>query len=365
MSLISVMRNRMVVRDKSIDDNVITEGISIASMLPGPVAVNVVAYAGYRLAGIGGAVVSLVSVLMPSFFVMLALTMLYIHIGDGIGIHNILLGVFPIVAGLIFSMSISMAKKSFSKFSHYGIAAFSFLTLLFLEGYWPILLVLFVSGLVGCLLFRNEIAPVTAPIVASWKPILLSLVVYGAIMMSIIIFKSGSVLAQVFQQFSYISLTLFGGGYVMIPVLENILVEQLNWFTNQEFVYGISTGQVTPGPILISAVFFGYKMAGIAGALMATIGIFLPSAMLMILSSKVFFALKDNAVIQSVLMGTKPAVIGMIFSSGYSIFTDQMSEGNVFVSLALTGAAFILISLLNVSAPIIIVLGGLLGFLIY
>lgn len=365
MALIAIMRNRMVIRDKTIDDNLITEGISLASMLPGPVAVNVVAYTGFHIAGITGALVSVISVLIPSFILVLILTLVYFQADGKIQFDSILLGIFPVITGVILSTGISMGKKVCTKLSHYLIAVVSFIILFFFKGYWPILLTLGLSALPGILFFSNEVKPAPVPATRPWKPVLLFLGVYVVFFTVVILFSSGSVLGKLFEQFSYISLTLFGGGYVMIPVLKSILVEQQNWINNQEFIYGISIGQITPGPILISSVFFGYKMAGVAGSLIASIGIFFPSAMLMIIFSNIFISLKHNKIIQSALLGLKPAVAGMILYSGFSIFMEHMTSGNLFLSLALVAAAFWLVFRLNIATAIVIVAGAILGFIIY
>lgn len=365
MALISIMRNRMVVRDKSIDDNLITEGISLASMLPGPVAVNVVAYAGFHIAGIAGALISVISVLIPAFLMVLLLTLVYIQAGSKIEINSILQGIFPVVAGVIFSTGISMGKKACSRFPHYVIAVLCFALQFILKGYSAILISISISAIAGVVLFRNNIYSNSTSLSISWKSILFSLIVYCVIFIAIILFGSESVLTKLFEQFSYVSLTLFGGGYVMIPVMKSILVDQLNWFSNHEFIYGISIGQVTPGPILISSVFFGYMMAGVMGSLIATFAIFFPSAMLMIITSSIFTSLKYNKFVQSGLMGIKPAITGMILSAGVSIFTEQMKGGNLLISVTLSAITFWLVFRFNVATAVIILCGGILGFLIY
>lgn len=366
MALISMMRNKMVIRDKSIEDSLLAEGISLASMLPGPVAVNVVAYTGFHIGGVVGALVSVIAVLIPSFLLVFVLTLIYFQTGSKIYFDSILLGIIPVVVGIIFSVGISMAKKTCTILSHYVILIVSFLILFFLKGYWPIVLVLIGSALAGAFLFKNEIP--TVQVVTSnrpWKPVFVTFLVYCLALATVILFSPKSVLSSLIAQFSYISLTLFGGGYVMIPVLKNLLVDNLNWFNDHEFMYGISAGQITPGPILISAVFFGYKMAGIWGSIVATIGIFLPSAILMIILSKIFISVKHNRIVQSALSGLKPAVTGMILYSGLSIFIEHMRGANLFLSLGLAGISFWLVFRFNIVNAIIIIAGGVLGFFMY
>jgi chromate transporter len=119
--------------------------------------------------------------------------------------------------------------------------------------------------------------------------------------------------------FSGMSLTLFGGGYVIIPIMQQAVVSDLGWVTLQEFNAAIGISQVTPGPILSSVTFIGYKMAGISGAVIATIAIFLPSAMLMLLLTHVHEKIKHLKAIGAIMMGIRAVVIGLIFSGAYTI----------------------------------------------
>ncbi len=365
MSLIAMIRSKMVTRDKSIDDHFIAEGISLASMLPGPVAVNVVAYTGFHIAGLSGALVSMIAVLLPSFVLVLSLSWLYSAIETGVTMSNILSGVFPVVAGLILATALSMGKKICTRWSQYLVSGFAFVLLVYFQSYLTILLILLGSAIAGLLLYRNGGEDNGNNYQKPWRPILFFVGVYVASIVAIVWLSAGTVLGDIFKQFTYVSLTLFGGGYVMIPVLENLLVDQLAWFNHQEFIYGISVGQVTPGPILISSVFFGYKMAGVPGSIVATTAIFLPSALLMIILSNVFNSIKNNAAIQSALLGIKPAVVGMILFSAVSIFKEHMNTSNILVSTLLTAITFLLVFRFNVASVILIISGALLGFILY
>lgn len=365
MTLIAMMRNKMVSQDKTIDDVFVAEGVSLASMLPGPVAVNVVAYTGFHLAGVTGALVSMMAVLLPSFLLVLVLTLLFIQAGDAIAFGSILLGVFPMVAGIILSTGLSMGKKICAKMMHYVIAFSAFVLLLLFKSYLSILLAMGLSAIAGIFLFTNEQKSISTKVSSSWKTVLLSIVVYALVVATLIFITSDTVLGQILKHFTSASLTLFGGGYVMVPILKSTLVDQLGWFTQEEFVYGISVGQVTPGPILISSVFFGYKMAGIIGSLIATISIFFPSAMLMLLLSNIFSSIRNNPTVQAALEGIKPAVVGMILYSAFSIFIEQLDNSNLYVSVTLTAVSFWLVYRFNTANALLILAGGILGLLVY
>lgn len=364
MSLIAMLRNKMVARDKTITDDLVTEGISLASMLPGPVAVNVVTYVGYYMAGITGALVSMAAVLLPSFILVLAFTWLYLHAGSAVHIDDILKGIFPVVAGIIFSTGISMGKKICTNWRHYVVATASFIAVYFFNSHWAILVTLALSAVAGTLLFKPGVEPRTTPSRA-WQRVVIWLAVFALGLVVIIWLSSGTLLGKIFEQFSVVSLSLFGGGYVMIPILKSMLVDQLAWITDQEFVYGISVGQVTPGPILISATFFGYKVAGLTGAIVATVAIFTPSAILMLLLSAIFGALKHSQIVQAALTGVRPCVVGLILYSGLSILLTHTQGTHAALTLALAAVSFFLVFRFNVSNVMLILGGAVIGYLLY
>jgi chromate transporter len=111
----------------------------------------------------------------------------------------------------------------------------------------------------------------------------------------------------------------FGGGYVMIPLLEAEVVNARHWLTHQEFADATSLGQITPGPVLIAATFIGYRVSGTLGALMATVSIFLPSFLMTIAAGSSLARFHTNSIVQSFLKGVTPAVVGLLVAAGLSL----------------------------------------------
>ena len=362
IALIAMIRRNLVERDAIISDEILTEGISLASFLPGPVAVNVVAYIGYKLLGVAGAFLSVIAVLLPSFLLVCVCSVLYFEFGEVYSFDGILLGIVPAIIGIIISVGVSMTKKVCVRWVHFSIAIGSFLILFLFSGYWSIVAVLMLAGIVG-VLTENKARISTERSTVNFSP---SLIILGVVVILVFLFAKhifpDHMLSKLFTNFSAVSLTLFGGGYVMIPILKSILVDQLAWFNYKEFVFGISIGQITPGPILISAAFFGYKVAGFAGAVTATIAIFFPSSLLMIGASEAYQKVKNNKLFQAALMGIKPAVVGLIFYSGASLFIKHVELYNIWVSVIILIAAFIAIFKFNIQTVAIVILSGMLGY---
>ena len=110
----------------------------------------------------------------------------------------------------------------------------------------------------------------------------------------------------------------FGGGMVMIPLIESEVVNTHHWLTHQEFADATALGQITPGPVLITATFIGYRVAGTLGALVATISIFLPAFLMTIAAGSSLRRFRNNEQVQSFLRGIAPAVVGLLIAAAVS-----------------------------------------------
>jgi chromate transporter len=169
----------------------------------------------------------------------------------------------------------------------------------------------------GFIFFKESKPPVSNVLKIHYKKTHLVVVVILllTVLLNFIEFPGDNINLSLASVFSGISLSLFGGGYVMIPMLNDIIVLQKGWLSNTEFMNAIALGQVTPGPILISATFIGYKLNGIWGAIIATVGIFLPSGLLMILVSDTLKKVDENPGWRAIFEGLKPVIIALMLAS--------------------------------------------------
>ncbi|MBW8035970.1 MAG: chromate transporter [Planctomycetes bacterium] len=111
----------------------------------------------------------------------------------------------------------------------------------------------------------------------------------------------------------------FGGGIVMIPMIEQEVVNNYAWLTKTEFIDAVTLGQITPGPVIISGTFIGYKACGILGAIVATASVILPSFIMICLATEMIKKFRENKILANFLRGARIAVIGMVFDAGVSI----------------------------------------------
>jgi len=137
----------------------------------------------------------------------------------------------------------------------------------------------------------------------------------------------------------YINLFTIGGGYVMIPLLQQEVVNHYHWLTEKEFIDSIAIGQVTPGPLTIMNSFIGYKIFGLAGALGAAISTYLPSVIIVIGVSHYYLQFKNSVLVNSIFQGIRPVVIGLLaavaLTLGRASIIDVPTGAIALVSFAL------------------------------
>lgn len=374
MALISMVQNYVVDREKLLSDEDMLDGISLATVLPGPVAVNVVAYAGYKIRGISGAVICATAVILPSFFLILFLSYVYFTWGDIPALNSVFQGFLPAVAAIIAATAINMGKKALSGFTEVAIAVAALFMIIFVGGFYSTLIVIFSAGSLGWLLYRKDVnidkPKHGEPRISETRSTSRIFLVGGAVIASVIpllvlqSFASAKVLlaGKLFITFASMSVLLFGGGFVFIPLMQESIVEGYQWLTHKEFIDGIAMGQITPGPILISATFIGYKVAGVIGATLATIGIFGPPAIIMLICTHYLQVLKTSIHVKAVLKGVRCGVIGMIAAASYVV---AMSAEISVVSVLIFFVSMFALLKLKLEVFWIIPIAGVVGLLAF
>ena len=377
MSLISFIETIIVKRYKLISHEEMLDAISLANLLPGPQAVNVVAFVGYRLRGAAGALVATTSIILPSFFLVLALSYFYFQYGDIPALQKAFQGFIPAIAAIVLSVVWRMGKKSITGKKEVVLLLISLLimiaTPLEYRIYAPIAIIALCAGL-GYLFFYDKN---TASAEKEHVKFPLNKIVVPVSLLSVLFllwfiplpFENNSLLMLALT-FASMSLILFGGGYVFIPIIGSIVVLQYGWVTQQEFTDGIAMGQITPGPILISATFIGFKVAGIPGALLSTIAIFGPPAILMITATKVLDFIKQSSVTQAAIHGVHCGVIGLILVAAFVILNTAIPAWpfeikSILPTLAIFVVSMIALMKFKLDVVWIIPGAGMLGYILY
>ena len=384
MSLISVVESFVVQRRKLMTHEDMLDGISLAAVLPGPMAANVIAYVGYRIRGNWGALVTSFSSLLPSYLILVIFSIYAKRFESIPAVEKAFMAFIPAMVAIIFAAAWRMGKKTIKSVRNWRailIAIISALFLRFVGGFYTTLLIVAASGVVGYFLYYKEVKqqPVSDALMGSPSKatmtkgdIIASFIFLSCFLVLYIVplpFISDDSLAKLFTTFSGMSLLLFGSGYVFIPMIQELVVNTYGWITQPEFTNAIALGQLTPGPILISAAAIGYSVKGILGSVVATVGIFFPPALLMLTCSHLLQRIKQSFTIQAALKGIRPAVVGLIFTAGIAFAQPMLELGQPIITYLVTAVIFassmIAIMKWKIEVALIIPIAGAVGILLY
>ena len=372
MALIAMVQKQVVEIDKKLKEEDVLDGVSLTSVLPGAQAVNVIAYLGYRMRGIAGAMAAFTGIILPSFLLVVLLSWTYCTYGNIPAVKNLFYGIIPLVTALIAHTAWKMGKKNLDNIPSWIICGISTLMLILVGGYATTAALILASGCAGFFLFKGKTqttvdSPDTESANFKLKLVITAIILVFLIMIAAIlhaIMKGHPEVnnLNVCSVFTGASLTLLGGGYVVIPALHELFVENLQWMNSNTFADGIAIGQITPGPIFISATFIGYKLTGITGAICATIAMFTPPAVLTVSLSQFVPALKKSTAIKAILKGIHAAVIGMIVASVLMIGKTMEPS---WISAAILALSLALMSKYNISPALLILASGIAGLLLF
>ena len=153
-----------------------------------------------------------------------------------------------------------------------------------------------------------------------------------------------------------------GGGYAMVPLLQQEFVNHYHWLSNKEFIDAIAIGQVTPGPLTVMNAFMGFKIGGLAGALLAMVASYLPCIIIVTLVTKYYLRYKELWVVKAGFAGIKPAVVGLLIA--VLIFLSQGSLINP-TTKCIAVISFALLTFTKIDPSLIIIGSGILGALLF
>lgn len=346
MALLAQAQERFVKQRRWVSEREFLDLIALVTMLPGPQAVNAIATLGHRVAGWGGFVAALAGIVLPGFAIIVVLWWGYSALAGRPGLlHALTLGVLPPLAMILAQAAWAQAKKAAPGRREKALALVAAVLLLVIPS-WAAPIHVLALGAVAARLFWP--APPVPEAAASrrLKPIelLLCFAPLGlAVFQLVPALLPEPLLARVGLAFAGLGTTLFGGGLVMVPLLEGLIVDHLQWLDHAGFSAGLAASQLTPGPILSIATFTGMQVAGLGGALVATLGIYLPTALVSVGASGVADRLKGSRGFQHAMVGVRCAVVGLIAGAAASLLLKLPLQAHAWQSVVLVGAAWALV----------------------
>ncbi len=293
------------------------EGVALVNMLPGPSGAQMSIFLGYIRTGWWGGLLAGLCFLLPSFVIMLLLTLLYTHYGALPGLRGVFRGLNPVVIG-IFAVAVYRLSTAAITDVTQGVLALAGALALWVTPL-GIVSILLLAGALGVALYGSRPWGLVATTVVAalqgvlaWSPPWLHLAALSGWASSPGASLHPPGLGQIGLFFAKVGLFTFGGGLVLLAFLQDQVVQHLQWLSPQEFLDGLALGRLTPGPIPMLAAFIGYKVAGLGGAVVAGVAIFVPSFVLMLSLLPMLEHLERVAWLNAARQGMSPAIIGMI-----------------------------------------------------
>lgn len=342
---VAMMRDEVVRRRRWLDDARFLDLLGMTNLIPGPNSTEMAIHLGYLRAGWPGLIVGGACFILPAMLIVLAIAWAYVRYGTLPEVASALYGIkaviIAVVAQAIWGLGRTAVKGPL--LAAVGGAALA----LYLGGAHE--LVLLFGGGVVVSLARHAGRGATAAVgagtllpLAAPAPVLAAA---GAAAVS---------LTMLFVVFLKIGAVLYGSGYVLLAFLRNDFVNRLGWLTDRQLLEAVSVGQFTPGPVFTTATFIGYVLGGPSGAVLATIGIFLPGFVFVALSYPLLPKIRDSRWASAFLDGVNVAALGLM-----AAVTWELGRAAIVDGLTATLAALSLVALLRFKlSSVWLVLGG-------
>lgn len=314
-AIVGYMKQVFVERRKWITEHEFITGLSLSQLLPSATGVNTIEFLGYRTAGTPGAIIAPLLFITPALLLMTVLSAIYFKYGQLAAVKALFTGLGAVVIALIINAVVCLGRSAIKDWWAAGIAVIGFAIVRFLHQSIPT--VIGVSALAGFLIYRRRIRPAengsdAASGVSAWFWLRVLLLV--ALVGTILTLTARTLTSTLLLSMLHVGVFTFGGGFMSIPIFQHQAVEIHHWLTNREFLDGIALGQVTPGPVLITAVFIGYKVLGVVGALLAGLAIFAPGAIGMFVIAHQHERVSHLVWLQAMVKGIVAGFIGVLLT---------------------------------------------------
>jgi chromate transporter len=351
VALVGQMERELVAERKWLGKEQMREAIAICQSLPGPLAIQVGIYVSYLRGGFWGAWAGGWAFIFPNFVIVAALGALYVHFGELKPVTAIFYGVSPAVIALILHSCYRLAKLGMEDALQWAIALVCLVVTVVLRA--EVALLFIGAGLVGIArygsIFRQP-PPVALqvsalPALAQMAPV-----------------ASGSTLAKLLLFFLKAGSLTFGSGLVIVPFLEQGLVQQYGWLDQRQFLVAVAIGMISPGPVVITATFVGYLVAGFWGSLVSTVGIFFPSFIFILVVAPLLARHRANPNVQGFVKGAYAAAIGTIL--GASILLSRIAIGDWLTALVGVASLAVLFRW-KVSNPLLFAVTAIIGLIAF
>jgi chromate transporter len=344
---IAIMHDEVVKRRKWLSEQEFLDLLGATNLIPGPNSTEMAIHLGYLRAGWPGLIAGGACFILPAFAIVLGLAWLYVRAGELPEAGWLLYGIKPVVVAIIIQALWNLGGKALRTVP--TIAGAVVVAGLYFLGVNELLL-LFGGGL-AVMLASNYRKLGGGAVKALLLPAGSAL---GAIAASSVPFS----LSTLFLTFLKIGAVLYGSGYVLLAFLRADLVVKYGWMTDAQLMDAIAVGQVTPGPLFTTATFIGYQLGGTSGAVLATVGIFLPSFIFVAISNPFIPRMRASAWFGGLLDGVNAASLGLMAAVTWQIGRSSLVDP---LTILMAVAALVLLLRFRINSTWLIAGGALIG----
>jgi chromate transporter len=356
VALVGFMHRDLVEERRWIPEEEYRLGVALAQIMPGPLAAQLAIALGYFQHGVLGATAVGLAFVLPSFLMVMAISMAYVRFGGLWWMQALFYGIGAAVIGIIAIAAYKLARSTNRRdpllWTIFGALA---LVTVWLQAELAEFFVL--AGLV--VLFARSRPDRRQGVMAALGGVVVLAAVWGIERWFKTLAVGGdNVLLQILAFFTKAGAFVFGSGLAIVPFLHQGVVQQFGWLTEHQFVDAVAVAMITPGPVVITVVFIGFLVAGLAGAVMAAIGIFMPVYLFTIVPAPWFSRNRDNPQLKAFVQGATAAATGAIAGSVVVIALRAIYD----VPTALLAlATFAVLWRFKVPEPIVVAAAGLVG----
>src|SRR6266404_1497163 len=363
VALVGQMERELVGEKKWLTKDEMREGIAVCQSLPGPLAIQVGIWVSYIRGGFWGAWAGGWAFILPNFIIVAALGALYVYYGGLSPVKAIFYGVSPAVIALILHSCYRLTKLGMKDWLEWALAAAAFGITVAVQT--EVALVFIGCGIIGLLYYGSLVRGRKTASTTSLR-IGLPLLALGPAPGGL-----GTMLGKLLTFFLKAGSLTFGSGLVIVPFLEKGLVQQTGWLNEREFLVAVAMGMISPGPVVITATFVGYLVGarfggslldGFWGSITATIGIFLPSFLFILIVAPILRRYRQNPNVQGFIKGAYAAAIGTIL--GACVLLGKIAIGDWLTALVAI-ASLIVLFRWKVSNPLLVAATAIIGLIAF
>ncbi|EPW5500246.1 chromate efflux transporter [Vibrio vulnificus] len=321
---IGYFRHTFVEKLKWISDEEYAQLVALSQFLPGPGSSQVGFGLGYKKGGLPGACAAFLGFTLPSVVIMLLLALVSSQVTDTALFQNVVHGLKLLAVVVVADAAWGMYKNFCRSPLTFGICVATAVALLVFSGIATQMAVLILAALIGVIALKGE----NKATEQSFTPSLTPLLTFAALLLLLPLMTTAQPLVRLFNEFYQAGSLVFGGGHVVLPLLQNIVGEQIS---QDAFLTGYAAAQAVPGPMFTFATYIGYVLhpsSPILGAIVATLAVFLPGFLLMLGVLKNWQLLAANPRVSGALQGVNAAVVGLLVAALYQpVFSSAVSSG--------------------------------------